>query len=98
MVNSTELEIFYRDFHATALVLVNPTVGEIFHQDLLAKSLGLVNSTELEMFYKDFVGKALCTVLEILRPRGFRQCRAPSWFNQSCKFLITIPCLSHVGW
>ena len=63
MVNSTELEIFYRDFHATALVLVNPTVGEIFHQDLLAKSLGLVNSTELEIFYKDFVGKALCTVL-----------------------------------
>ena len=62
MVNPTELEIFYRDFHAKALVLVNPTELEIFYHDFHAKALVLVNSTELEIFYRDFHAKALVLV------------------------------------
>ena len=45
----TELEIFYRDLEAKALLLVIPTEVEIFYPDLGAKALLLVIPTELEI-------------------------------------------------
>ena len=70
--------------------MVNPTVLEIFYQEFVRKALVLVSATVLEIFYQEFVHhtKALIlvnpTVIKILnplrRPRGFRQCRAPTWF------------------
>jgi hypothetical protein len=39
LVNPTEVEIFYRDLGAKALVLVIPTELKIFYRDLEAKAL-----------------------------------------------------------
>jgi hypothetical protein len=88
LLQQSRLAQLYRDFHAKALVLVNPTELEIFYRDLLAKSLLLVNPTVLEIFWQDLYTKALILVspalIKILnplrRPRGFRRCRAPTWF------------------
>ena len=52
-------------------VLVNPTVLEIFYQDSY-RTGNLVNLTVVKIFNP------------LRRPRGFRQCRAPSWFFNFC--------------
>ena len=57
MVIPTELEIFYHDLGAKALLLVIPPELEIFYRDLEAKALLLVIPTR-----PDFVGKALVLV------------------------------------
>jgi hypothetical protein len=88
----TVLGIFYHEFVRNATVLVISTVLEIFIRRFVRKILLLVIPTVLEIFYRQFVRKALLlvilTVLEVfyqkilnpLRwPRGFRQCRAPTW-------------------
>ena len=60
---------------AKALVLVNPTVLEVILQDLFA-------SAELLQF--PYYG--LDPLLR--RPRGFRQCRAPSWLESILSFSV----------
>ena len=66
MVTPTELEMFWPDFAAKALLLVTPTEQEIFWPGFAAKALLLVTPTELEIY---FVGKALVLVNPDPSPR-----------------------------
>ena len=69
MVIPTVLELFYQELASLATVLVIPTVLEFFYQELASPATVLVIPTVLE-------------ILNPLRwPRGFRQCRAPSWLK-----------------
>ena len=61
MVIPTEVEIFYQEFCAKALVLVIPTEVEMFYQHLCAKALVLVIPKEAEML-ADTSAERLSTV------------------------------------
>ena len=63
MVTPTELEIFYSDLAAIALLLVPPTELEIFYSYLAAKALLLVPPTEVEIFQQNLVAIALLLVI-----------------------------------
>ena len=103
LVIPTVLELFYQELASLATVLVIPTVLEFFLPRISQSSYSFghsySNRNSLPRICQKIHILVIPTVIEILnplrRPRGFRQCRAPSWFFSlysqlppSCLFIL----------